>query len=458
MALLAWGASACSMAPLYERPAAPIATHWSDGTPVAPAPQQAPVVPLHWRGFVTDPGLAHCVAQALANNRSLRQTVLDVEAARAQYRIERATRVPQVQLDATGSRQRTPGQPGVQASYEAGVGLAAFELDLFGRVRSLSDAARHDYLASREVADSARVSLVADVISAYLQRDGAQHRYLLGVQVLEARDASLRLVAQRRSAGLASELDYLDALGLQQQGQADLERIDREFRQASNALALLMGTADAQAQLPALPSTEALLVQDIRPGLPSSLLEQRPDIRAAEQRLQARNASIGAARAAFFPRIALTAAAGTRSSELSGLFGSGSRTWAFSPQITLPLFDAGTNRANLDLAWVRRDTAVAAYEQAVQGAFRDVSDALAAGDTLRREEQASAEAARAGTEALRLASLRYRSGIDDGLRYLDAQRTDYSNRMALAQVRTERQLALVALFRSLGGGWEASAP
>ena len=453
--LLTAALTACSLAPTYQRPARPVPSQWRDGmSGAAPATASAiPVADLEWRIFVADPALGRLVDLALAHNRSLRQTLLDVDVARAQYRVQRADRLPSLQIDASGSRQRTPEAAAVQNSYQAGIGLAAFELDLFGRVRNLSEAGLQEYLATEEAASSARISLVAEVIQAYLTRDGAQHRYLLATQTLETREASLKLVGQRRTHGLASELEYQDAVGLVRQVQVDLERIDREFRQAGNALALLVGVADIAPYLPEFPNDRVVLVQALAPGTPSELIARRPDIRAAEHRLLARNASIGAARAAFFPRISLTGSFGSTSSELSGLFESGQRAWSFTPQLALPLFDAGRNRAQLDMAVARKDIAIAAYEQSIQTAFREVSDALAAIDTLRREEAAQRDVVQSSAATLRLSEARYRSGVDDHLRYLDAQRSHFANQMAWVEVRTQRQLALATLFRSLGGGW-----
>ncbi|MDL5365423.1 efflux transporter outer membrane subunit [Xanthomonas sp. NCPPB 2654] len=452
----------CSLAPAYQRPPAPVPEQWSDGTAAHETNESTPpAVNLDWQEFVVDPTLRDLVALALANNRDLRQTLLNVEAARAEYRIQRADRLPTLQLDASGVRQRALGTPEVERSYEVGLGLAAFELDLFGRVRNLSAAALQDYLATERDAHSARVSLVAEVVQAYLVRDGAQHRYRIGTDILAAREASLQLTAQLRDLGFANELDHQEAIGLVEQVKVDLERIDREFRQATNALTLLLGVADAGQRLPTLPAAGATLVQKIAPGTPSALLMRRPDIRAAEHRLKARNASIGAARAAFFPRIALTGTSGRGSTALSDLFGSsGQRLWSFTPQLTLPIFDAGRNRGDLDLAHVRKDVAVAAYEHAIQVAFQEVSDALAATDTLAREETAQRAVAQATAEALRLSEARYRSGVDDHLRLLDAQRSDFASQMALVDVQTQRQIALSTLFRALGGGWrgELSAP
>lgn len=443
----------CAFAPAHQRPDTALPAQWSP-TAALTAPAAAP---LDWQSFVTDATLRGLVAQALAHNRNLRQTLLDVEAARASYRVQRADRLPELALQGGGTRQRTPadlsgtGAAQLQSSYQAGVGLAAFELDLWGRVRDLSEAALQEYLATDEARRAVQVSLVAEVIQAYLTRDGALQRQALAARTLASREAGLALVAQRRAAGTASALDHAEAQGLAEQARAEQARIERALRQSGHALALLVG--DTALALPERPGAATLLVQDIAPGTPSDLLTERPDIRAAEHRLRARNASIGAARAAFLPRISLTGLLGSSSAELSQLFAGGQRAWSFTPQLTLPLFDAGRNRAGLDLATLRRDAAVAGYEAAVQTAFREVMDALAATDTLRREEVARRAVAASGAQALRLSEARWRAGVDSHLRYLDAQRSDFANQSALIEARTERQIAVATLFKVLGGGW-----
>ena len=448
----------CSLAPDYERPAAPMAAQWKQ--PAVSAHSAAAT--LDWPLFVTDAALRSLVELALTNNRDLRQSLLNVEAARALYRIQRADQLPGVGLQGGSARQRLPadlsgsGRAGVQGSYQVGLGVTAFELDLFGRVRNLSQAALEDYLATEEAAHAARISLVAEVIAAYLTRQGAEQRLLLTSETLATREVSLRLAAERRRAGTATALDYQEALGLTEQSRAEQARIDREFRQADNALTLLIGVSDLSPHLPQRSDQRLLLVQELAAGTPSDLLIHRPDILAAEHRLRARYADIGAARAAFFPQISLTGLFGTASADLSDLFRSGQRTWSFAPQLTLPIFNAGRNRANLDLATVRRDIAVADYEKAIQTAFREVSDALAATDTLRREEAARQTLAAASSEALRLAEARWRAGVDSHLRYLDAQRSDFANQALLIEIRTQRQIALATLFKTLGGGWLAA--
>ncbi|MGE8499556.1 MAG: efflux transporter outer membrane subunit [Pseudomonas sp.] len=446
----------CSLAPSYQRPEAPVATAWN--APVE-ATSSIAADALDWQTFIVDPELRRVVQASLDNNRNLRQALLDIEAARAQYRVQRADRLPSVNATANGNRQRLPadlsntGRSEVVSSYQVGLGLTEYELDLFGRVRNLSESALETYLATAEATRATQISLIAEVIQAYLTRDGAQRRLALVEQTLETRQNSLELITRRREAGTATALDYQEALGLAEQAKAERESTERQLRQANNALVLLIGTVDAQQYLPAQPRDTLLVLQDIAPGTPSALIERRPDILASEHRLKSRNADIGAARAAFFPRVSLTGSVGSSSSELSGLFDGGSRSWSFAPTLSLPIFAGGRNRANLDLAEVRKDAAIASYEGTIQGAFREVADALAATDTLRREEAARRALADSSETAMALAKARYEGGVDDHLRYLDAQRSNFNDQATLIQISTDRQIALADLFRALGGGW-----
>ncbi|WP_177335345.1 efflux transporter outer membrane subunit [Pseudomonas sp. NBRC 111132] len=454
MALLASG---CSLAPTYQRPEAPVANQWSDAT--SHAGLQADK--LDWQAFIVDPTLRQLVNTALDDNRSLRQTLLDIDQARAQFRIQRADRVPGLSAGASGNRQHQPaglssdGREGVASTYQVGLSLPEYEVDLFGRVKSLSDAALEQYLATEEAGRAARIALIAEVSQAYLTLDGSERRLALIRQTLASRERSLALIDQRRAAGTATALDHQEALGLVEQARAEQESNLRQRQQAYNALVLLVGNSEAAQALPVERQAEPSVLQDITPGAPSALLERRPDILAAEHRLRARNADIGAARAAFFPRISLTGSLGTSSTQVSGLFEGGSRSWSFMPQVSLPIFDAGRNQAGLSLAEARKDSAVAAYEGAIQQAFREVADALAATDTLRREEVARRALADTSRATLTLAKARYEGGIDSHLRYLDAQRSDFVNEAAYIEASTQRQLALVDLFRALGGGWPA---
>ena len=452
---LAIALGGCSLAPHYERPEAPVAADWQ----VADA-NGSRAQALDWQTFIVDADLRRAVDTALNNNRSLRQALLDIEAARAQYRIQRADRLPSLNANVSGNRQRLPadqsqtGRSEVTSVYQVGLGLAEYEVDLFGRVRNLSESALETYLATEEATRATQISLIAEVIQAYLTRDGALRRQVLVEQTLNSRLASLELVSKRREVGAATALDYQEAVGLAEQAKAERESTERQLRQADNALALLLGTPDAGQFLPSTPRDELMVLQDIAPGTSSELIERRPDILASEHRLKARNADIGAARAAFFPRITLTGSVGSSSTELSGLFEGGSRAWSFAPTLSLPIFTGGRNRANLDLAEVRQDAAVADYEGTIQTAFREVADALAATDTLRREETARRALAESSRAAEALAEARYRGGVDDHLRYLDAQRSSFNDQTTLIQISTDRQLALADLFRALGGGWQ----
>lgn len=456
----------CSLTPAYEIPAAPIPASWSVATQdaetsaahLASPAQQAS---LDWQGFVRDETLRELIQQALDNNRELRMAMLNVEAARAQFGIQRADRLPNLDLQVTGQRQRLPadlnanGVAGMQSMYQAGLGLTAFELDLFGRVRNLASAAEEDFFASAEHAQAARITLISEVIRGWILRNTAWQRQQLAEQTRQTRARSLELSERRQQAGLINALDYQEARGLAEQAQVEAERAQRALVQSENALRLLLGSSNPT--LPPATAIDANLLAAIAPGLPSQLLEQRPDIRAAEHQLRARNASIGAARAAFFPSISLTGLFGTASGDLDDLFGHGQRSWTFIPQLRLPIFAGGRNQANLDLATARKDIAIANYENTIQTAFREVSDALVANATLQREEQALRARLDAGQHSLRLAEARYRAGVDDHLRYLDAQRNDYANQAELISTQGQRQIAQVSLFRALGGGWSAKA-
>lgn len=450
--------SGCMLTSEYQQPELPVASNWSLATPATAATASA--IP-QWQSFVTDQTLRDLISLALNNNRDLRQTLLNVEAARAQYGVQRADRLPEFQLQSHTARQRVPDDlrspevPAVQSNYQAGIGLAAFELDVFGRIKSLTEAALQQYLSTEAAAQSAQISLIAEVIQTYLTYNGAQKRYALASHTRQTREASLELVKQQQKRGALSALDYQEALGLLQEAKIAQEHIKREQHAASNALTLLLGVPEIQPYLPATDAEDLVLLQELAAGAPSALLRRRPDIIAAEHTLRGRHASIDAARAAFFPRISLTGLLGVSSTELSDLVNSDQRSWSFTPQLSLPIFDAGRNQANLDLAQIRKDIAVANYEQTIQLAFREVADALSDTDTLRQEEAAQLTLAQSSAARLRLSQARYQHGADDYLRYLEAQRDDFSYQMTLIQVATQRQIALTSLFRALGGGWLA---
>ncbi|MFL5264090.1 MAG: efflux transporter outer membrane subunit [Anaeromyxobacteraceae bacterium] len=458
---LAFLLAGCSLAPRYERPAPPVAEAFAAAAPTGAAAAPANVAPadMGWRDVFADPRLRAIVALALENNRDLRVAALNVELTRAQYRIQRAEELPAVAATATSTTARTPADLSVTrtattgTAYSVGLGLAAFELDLFGRVRSLSSAALEQYLQTEEARRSAHLSLVAAVATQYLSGRALEDQVALAQRTLETVQASLALAKRQYEGGRASELDLRTAETQVHTARFNLSVAQQQRAQADNALVLLVG-APPPPDLPAgLPLDGQRFVEDLPAGLPSDVLQRRPDILAAEHALLSANASIGAARAAFFPSISLTAFGGTSSADLSGLFGGGSGTWSFSPRITLPIFNGGALRAGLDVAEVRKSIQVAQYERAIQTGFREVSDALVARAAL--GEQLQAEQARVAAEERRyhLSDLRYRTGIDSYLTVLTAQRDLFAAQQQLIQTRLALLSNLVDLYRALGGGW-----
>jgi multidrug efflux system outer membrane protein len=460
MAALAAAAAlaGCSMIPAYERPGAPVAAQWP-GTP-APADTRSTVAAadLAWSDFAGDAALREAIGLALANNRDLRVATLNIEQVRAAYDIRRADQLPTLNLAATGSRQpKTDGSGAISSAYSAGLSMAAWEIDFFGRVASLKDAALAQYLASREARQAAQISLVGAVASTWLSLQANDELLALAQRTLATREDSLRLTRLRLDNGAASALDLRQAESLSAVARATLAQQQRLRMLDLNALTLLVGQPLPDAALPRAASATSPL-RDVPAGLPSDLLTRRPDIRQAEQQLIAANASIGAARAAFFPRISLTASAGTASSALSGLFKGGAWGFTLAPQALLTVFDAGRNQANLAASQAGRDIAVAQYEKAIQTAFREVADALAGRATL--GEQAAAQQAQlvAETDRLRLADLRFRNGVSSSLDVLDAQRSLFAVQQAVAQTRLAVLQNQVALYKALGGGAPPPTP
>ena len=441
-----------SMAPDYQRPAAPVASTFPDAASSAATATAATAIT--WHQFFTDARLQALITLALANNRDLRIAVLNIEQARAQLDIRRADQWPTVNVGLSGSRVPTSAG-GISSNYSAGVLVTAYELDLFGRVRSLGDAALAQYLASEEARRAAQISLVASVANSYLALQGDEELLRVTSETLLTREASLRLIKLRFEQGASSQLDLRQAESLLESARVALAQVTRQRALDENALVLLLGQA-LPATLPAaVPITAAPRLPELAAGLPSDLLVRRPDIRQAEQQLIAANANIGAARAAFFPRITLTGSLGSASNALSGLFNAGSGAWSFAPQLLQPLFDAGRNQGNLQVAQVTRDIALAQYERAIQSAFREVADALAGRATLGEQLRAQEALVRAEQDRYRLADLRYRNGVASYLDALDAQRSLFAAQQALVQVQAQYQQLGVTLYRVLGGGWSA---
>nr|WP_183440029.1 efflux transporter outer membrane subunit [Pseudoduganella violacea] len=456
--------SACSLAPTYQRPAAPVAAEFPAVPPAGGAKAQPAraadaktAVDTGWREYFADARLQQLIAAALDNNRDLRVAVLRMEEARAAYNIQSADRLPNLNVGLSESRGKTPasvsnnGQISRNQRYDANLSLAAFELDFFGRVKSLSDAALASYLATDEARQSAQIGIVAEVAKAYFTERAYAEQYTLAQRTYEARKRTFDLTQQRVEVGASSRLDLRSNETLMETARASALALARQRAQAANALTLLVGqgvTADG-----AMASDAQIDAMSALPeGLPSELLARRPDIRAAEQRLQAANANIGAARAAFFPRVSLTAAIGSASPSFSGLFDGGTGSWSFVPQLTLPIFDAGRNKANLNLSEVRKNIAVADYEKSIQVAFREVADALAARTYLGEQVAAQRAIQEAQAERLRLLQLRFENGVASSLDVLDAQRELFSAEQSLVQARLLRATSAIDLYRALGGG------
>lgn len=432
-----------------------IATAWPL-PPTTTATAAGAAADIGWRDFFTDPALESLIEQALANNRDFRVAVLNVERARGLYRIERSNRVPAI--DATGSMVRQGGDNrATTETYSANVGVTGFELDLFGRVRNLSEAALQRYFAEDAARRSAQLSLIAEVAYAYLALAADQEQVRLARATLETREQAYAITQKRHELGAVSGLDLSQSRTLVEGARADAARFAGQVAQDINALNVLVGAPVDPALLPANFAEPVAGLGALPAGLPSDVLLRRPDVQAAEHELRAANADIGAARAAFFPSITLTGAIGSASDELSGLFGGGTQVWSFVPQVRVPIFEGGRLRANLQVANADRDIALARYEGAIQQGFREVADALALTSTLAEQRaalQALVDAARQG-EAL--AQARYAAGRDSFLVRLEAQRTLYVAEQALIATRLAEQANRVTLYKVLGGGWQEGA-
>jgi multidrug efflux system outer membrane protein len=439
--------------PLPATTAVPIAaegaTEASPGTPAT--------ADIGWRDFFVDPRLQEVIARALANNRDLRVAVLNVERARALYRIERADRVPTVGATAAMVRIGGDAAPTTE-SFTAGVGITEFELDLFGRVRSLSQAALQQYFAQEEARRSAQLALIAEVANAYLALAADQEQLRVVQLTLTTREEFHALTQKRYEFGAVSALDVSQSRTQVEAARADVARFSGQAAQTANALQVLVGAPVGADLLPQSFGEPVTGLAPLPAGLPSEVLLRRPDVLAAEHQLRADNANIGAARAAFFPSIKLTGSVGSASDELSGLFDAGTGVWVFAPQVNLPIFEGGRLRANLDVARADRDIALAQYERAFQAGFRDVADALVLTTTLAEQRAARQATVDAATEADRLALARYKAGRDSYLVLLESQRALYLAQQTLIVTRLAEQTNRVTLYKALGGGWLERGP
>ena len=434
-------------------PAVPDAQPQVRGTWVLPERSTSgDITSVGWRDMLLEPRLERVVEQALANNRDLRVAVLNVERARAQYRITRADRVPAIGGNAT--LQRSGGDAGVSESYSASVGMSSFELDLFGRVRSLSDAALQQFFAQQENSRAVQISLIGEITTAWMTLAADQSLTAVAEQTLATYDESLRLTERRHELGAVSGLELAQARTQVETARGDLARYRGQVEQDRHALDLLVGAPVAEADLPSAFTDDLVAMPPMPAGTPSELLLQRPDIRAAEYSLRAANANIGAARAAFFPSISLTGSAGSMSGDFSGLFNAGTRFWQFVPQINVPIFQGGALRANLGMANADRDIALAQYEKAIQSGFRDVADALTQTTALSERRAAAERMLDAARQSERLSQARRDAGRDSYLTLLDAQRTRYSAEQAVISLRLAEQVNRIGLYQAMGGGWE----
>lgn len=456
-------ASGCSQFQPVQRPEVALPAAWP--TALAPAaapfpaaalaPPAAPLAsPLAWEAVVADPALKALVTQALANNRDARVAALQVAQLRAQADGRDAARWPTVNAGLASSRQTVGANEPLQSKLTGGVQITAWELDFFGRLQSLKEAALAQYLAAEQSQQSTQLSLVAGVATAWLNLHTSDALLALTQHTLASREQALRLTRLRHQNGIASALELRQAESLAASAQVALAQQQRQRALDRNALALLVGQPMDQPLTDAAlrPTGDpALALAEVAVGVPSDVLLARPDVRAAEQQLAAANANIGAARAAFFPRVSLTASLGSASSELSGLLKGGTWGWALAPQALLPIFDGGANQANLSAAQATRDVALAQYEKAIQTAFKEVNDALVSRASLAEQLRAQAALVAAEGERLRLSELRLRQGVSSQLEVLDAQRSLFAAQQALLQVQTAQVLNRVALFKATAG-------
>lgn len=457
--------SGCSLIPDYLRPDLPTPEAWPQGDAYKEAKageKDAPALSeVAWKDFFTDPVMQSLIQQALDNNRDLRVASLNVELARATYRVSRSDLFPQI--DGAGSinaqhtprrlTTRVPQTEGVTSrTYGVNAGVTAFELDLFGRVRSLNEQALEQYLATEEARNAAQISLVAEVANAYLTLLGDAKLLALTNDTLATRQKSLDLIEASFRHGVGSQLDVAQARTAVESARSSRIRYTRQVEQDKNALTLLVGAPIDKAITTPANLDQIRFAEDLPVGLPSDVLMNRPDIIGAEHSLQAANANIGAARAAFFPTITLTATGGTASPDLSGLFDAASGSWSFIPQVTVPIFTAGRNQANLDKAKANFDIALAQYEKSIQSAFREVSDALAAKGTLGDQHASLAALVEASRESLTLSRARYDQGVDSYLAVLDSERALYSAEQDLVSIQVLERSNMVDLYKTLGGG------
>jgi multidrug efflux system outer membrane protein len=478
----------CTLEPHYQRPQPAVTQEWpamppsatpgdsaASTAPAAPDAAQRSAAQTGWREFFTDPKLQTLIEQALQHNYDAQIATLNIAAARAQYQIQRAELFPKISASATEEVEKFPaavaplasgagtttgvgavgasGGSGIFRYFDVGIGFTSYELDLFGRIRSLNHAKLQQYLGYVETRRSTQISVIAEVANAYLTWLADQKLLRITEDTLNSQQQSLSLIRLTYDGGVGTALDFHQAETTVATAQANLAQYRRQVAQDQNALVVLLGAPLPSGFVADVDLDEESLLADLPAGVPSEVLVQRPDILAAEHNLIAANANIGAARAAFFPSILLTGSYGTASTQLSGLFTQGSTAWTFSPQISLPIFAGGANVASLNLAKVQKNILVVQYEQAIQSGFREVADALAGRATLDSQVAADTALVQASSESFRLSNMRFTGGVDNYLGVLDSQRLLYSAQQSLVTVKLARLQNLVTLYKALGGGW-----
>ena len=448
------------LAPDYERPSMPVAAEWRNQAAASEAGSGTaqPLTNISWQSFFKDERLRQVIALALEHNRDLRVSVLNIEKARAQYRVQRSELLPSVSASASQTTSRSSastsmtGEAGVGRQYSAEIGFSSYELDLFGRIRSLNDQALESFFATEETRRSTQLSLIAEVAGDWLSLATNRQLLKLASDTQASQQRTLALSEARHKEGAISGLDLAQVRMTVESARADVAQQKAQIEQDRNALELVVGTSVPDNLLPDGAATNAVTLAQIPASLNSTVLLDRPDVVSAEHSLKAANAEIGAARAAFFPTISLTVSGGQSSDQLSNLFSGANRTWSFIPSVNIPIFTAGNLKASLKTSETERDIAVANYEKAIQTAFREVADALAIRSTMQEQINAQKALVAAGSSAYRLADARYRSGMDGYLDALDAQRTLYSAQKNQLTLQLSDLSNRVTLYKVLGGG------
>ena len=454
--------SGCTLAPRYERPDLPVESAWPESARLTDEERDAADAAANrpWNAFFADPVLVSLLHTALANNRDLRVAMLNIEKVRAQFVIQQSELLPAIDASMSSSAQylnkevSNQGRGGISRSYTASLGFTAFELDLFGRIRSMRESALQQFFATEETARAAQVALVAEVASAYLQLAADKELLTLARSTYENRKESYELTQRMFEMGLTSQLTVNQARTIVEEARVAAAQYEVRAGQSENMLVLLLGAPVPEGVKLAESLRDIRMLPDLPPGLPSDLMQRRPDIMSAEHQLQAMNANIGAARANFFPKIGITSSIGTLAPEYHDLFSRGAGTWLFQPQAVLPIFDMGRNWATLKMSEAERDIAVATYEKTIQTAFREVADALVQRANITEQLDAQKSLVDATQATYDLSRNRYEIGLDSFINVLDAQRSLFSARQGMINTVLLKEVNALNLYKALGGGWE----